>query len=71
MLFIVNGLRSVKESNCEGDCKPVALGCGVTVGFLAPFRAGFRFSWSKGFEGGVRRPFAGRAVRDSSGTRVV
>jgi len=71
MLFIVNGFRSVKESNCEGDCKPVALDCGVTVGFLAPFKVGFKFSWSKGFEVGVRRPFPAKAERDNSGTRVV
>lgn len=68
---MVNGLRSEKESNCEGDCRPVALGCEVTVGFLAPFKAGFKFSWSKGFGEGVRRPFPAKAVRDNSGTRVV
>ena len=71
MLFIVNGLRSAKESNCKGGCKPVALGCEVTVGFLTPFKAGFKFSWSEGFEGGVRRPFPAKAVRDNSGMRVV
>jgi len=71
MLFIVNGLRSAKESKCEAECKSVALGCGEVVGFLTPFRVGFKFSWSKGFEGGVRRPFSAKAVRDNSGTRVV
>lgn len=71
MLFIVNGLRSVKESNCEGGCKLGALGCGITVGFLAPFNVGFKFSWSEGFEVGVRRPFPTKAERDNSGTRVV
>jgi hypothetical protein len=71
MLFIVNGLRSVKASNCDGGCKPTVLGCGVAVGFLVPFKAGFKFSWSEGFEGGVRRPFPAKAERDNSGTRVV
>lgn len=70
MLFIVNGLRSVKESNCEGECKAVALDSGVTVGFFGPFKVGFKFSWSSGFEG-VSRPFPAKVERDSSGTRVV
>ena len=67
----MNGVRSVKESNCEGGCKPVALGWGAAVGLFTAFKVGFRFSWSEGFEGAVRRPFPAKAERDNSGTRVV
>ena len=67
---MVNGLRSAKDSNWEGECKPVALESGVTVGFFGSFNVGFKFSWSIGFEG-VSSPFPAKVERDNSGTRVV